>query len=194
MRPCFESCVRKLLSAGARDHGVCDTRECSPLMVASCRGLAGVARLLLDAGAPMDERSPDYGSTALFDAICHGANDVFALLLNAGADVTAVDIDGRTPIFICAFANNHASLLLLLERGASPDVIDNFGSTPLTFSCQDEWEGGDIRLTVEELVRVSSTQTLCAVRNSDGRSAIDVLVRRRVRTDGENFDRHAWRP
>jgi ankyrin repeat protein len=130
---CVEACVRKLLSAGARAHGVYDELDHSPLMRAAYCGMADVARLLLDAGAPVDERSPVRDTTAL---IC-AANDadeppaVLTLLLDAGADVNALERQGRTAMVFYAHCCTLAQLRLLLDRGASPDVIDQHGHSIL---------------------------------------------------------------
>jgi ankyrin repeat protein len=174
VQQCLTSCMRKFLSAGARAHGVYDMKGRSPLIMASERGHLGAARLLLEAGAPVDERNPETGEMALHAAALSASIPLITLLLDAGADINAVNSRGQTPIFSCARASTPAPLLFLLERGASPDVIDRFGETPLIVACKVFEQTKNRMRVVDELLRRSSPATCRAL--SDGRSALDGLV------------------
>ena len=63
------------------------------------KGRIDVVRLLLDAGADVDQRE---GSdwTALFSAASEGHLEVVELLLDAGADFNVKDGSGETPLAI----------------------------------------------------------------------------------------------
>ena len=55
------------------------------------------------------------------------------LLINAGADVNANDVRDYTPLHIVAKSANEDIMTLLLENGASPNVVacKKFNKTPL---------------------------------------------------------------
>ena len=58
---------------------------------------AGVAQLLIDAGASVDARN-NYGMTPLHEQVIRGRIAIARLLLEAGADVNARDERGWTPL------------------------------------------------------------------------------------------------
>ena len=66
-----------------------DERYGTPLQVAARLGRAGIATLLLDEGAPVDQPNR-YGYTALHVAAAHARQAVAELLLNRGASLEAI--------------------------------------------------------------------------------------------------------
>ena len=56
----------------------------SCLHLAAMRDQAGIAQLLLDAGAAVDQRTPTTRETPLLVAACHGCADTIRLLLDRG--------------------------------------------------------------------------------------------------------------
>lgn len=56
----------------------------SCLHLAAMRDQAGIAQLLLDAGAAVDQRTPTTHETPLLVAACHGCADTIRLLLDRG--------------------------------------------------------------------------------------------------------------
>ena len=89
---------------------------CTPLLVASDQGHVDVARLLIEAGADIDEAKYD-GATPLFIASQRGHVEVVKALLDGGADATQATNFGMTPLMIAKLMN-HAEIVALLEAAA----------------------------------------------------------------------------
>lgn len=81
--------ARALLDAGAPVDGAPDDLE-TPLITASSYGDAGVARVLLQAGAALEATGPATGGTALHHAAVFGMTDVLDLLAEAGARIASL--------------------------------------------------------------------------------------------------------
>jgi ankyrin repeat protein len=111
------------------------------------QGHAEIAELLLAAGADLTA-NVETGASPLHIAARRGHCTVLQTLLTAGADVHAVDLKKRTPLHAAAAAVNmnastpgtctrytatqsDAAAALLLEWGASADVLDADGMSPL---------------------------------------------------------------
>lgn len=98
------------------------------------------------------------------------------LLMRFGADVNARGPYGKTLIFHEMYLTSLPLLLQLLDLGASIDVQDDFGATPLLCACYYSRSGE----VVMELLRRSSLDTCRAIDSYDGRdpgwSALDHLV------------------
>jgi ankyrin repeat protein len=110
----------------------------SPLYYAARDGRLEIARMLLDAGAEIDDREANQ-ITPLIAAITNNHPDVARYLIERGADIHAVDWYGRTPLWAAVETRNmdvdnatfvnsidRAPMLglieLLLARGANPNV------------------------------------------------------------------------
>jgi ankyrin repeat protein len=123
------------------------------LMWAAGQGHAEVVRLLVEAGANVDDHSrqidipnpyqerldgsfvspdnPQGGLTALHFAAREGHLDAAQALIDAGANLDAVDQEG-TNALIYATSHRHLDLAaLLLTAGADPNVADRYGRTVL---------------------------------------------------------------
>src|SRR5258708_15348580 len=61
-----------------------------------------------------------------------GHRDTALKMIAAGADVNAAQGDGTTPLHWAVYKIDADLVRALLERGAKPDVINNYGSSPLT--------------------------------------------------------------
>lgn len=132
--------------------GVLDTE--TALEAAVHAGQPEIARVLVDAGAPLDICSaavlglagrveeflrddPSLARTmgahetpVLFIAAAGGSTEVARLLIDGGADVNAVrHLD--TPLHIAARFGHAAMMRLLVHHGADPSARDALGRTPL---------------------------------------------------------------
>ena len=59
-----------------------------------------------------------------------GDRDAALEMINAGADVNAAQGDGTTPLHWAIYKIDADLTRALLERGAQPDVINSYGSSP----------------------------------------------------------------
>ena len=172
-----EKAARDLLvSAGARTSGVFSDDGFLPLMMAATFNNTRFVRFLIEeAGAPVYERSPSGGHTALH--LCHGtADDLAALLLDAGATVEPRADDGCTPLLMFFHRASTLTTRLMLDRGASVDVIAKDGCTPFVRACEySYWLRDEDRWPLlQEILRRSSAKTRRSQWESD--SAVDKLA------------------
>ena len=118
----------------------CDSRECTPLMVAACRGHDAAVVGLLALGADMGLQSAR-GSFATHWACFSNQPFALALLLDAGASMDARDNRGRTPLMVAAAvrgATDCVSLLLARfgdEVGEQLGMVDYNGSSAAHAAC-----------------------------------------------------------
>ncbi len=138
------SVVGRLLEAGAK----VDARESfygeTALHWAAADNHGDVARLLVKAGAPVNERSatqvfarrrngqsvlPLGSWTPLMYAARQNASDAVTALVALGADLNAQDPDGATALII-AILNAHFDVAgQLIDAGADPNLLDNEAGT-----------------------------------------------------------------
>jgi ankyrin repeat protein len=100
----------------------------TPLLFAARSGDTGSARLLLAAGANVNDALPD-GTSALVLAAHSGHGDTAALLLEKGANPDAAG-SGYTALHAAVLRSDLNLVSALLARGANPDVRTTRG-TPL---------------------------------------------------------------
>jgi ankyrin repeat protein len=106
----------------------------TPLLFAARSGDAASARLLLDAGADVNDTVAD-GLPALTLAAYSGHGDVAAVLLERGADPNAAAI-GFTALHAAVLRSDAALVRALLARGAAADAAMTKG-TPMRRTSQD---------------------------------------------------------
>ena len=92
----------------------------TPLLFAAQQGDVNSARILLEAGADVNEATPENGS-ALVVATASGHEKLATFLLEQGADPNATDGFGISPLHYAL----HEGLLTLM--GAKPSSTDSFG-------------------------------------------------------------------
>ena len=86
-----------------------------------------VATVLLEAGAKVDHRDDNKGSTPLMFAAQFSNLEVARALIAAGAQVDLRNNNGETPL-MWAVKNSYVDVVkLLLEQGADPELTDNDG-------------------------------------------------------------------
>ena len=135
--------VRALLAAGADPHATERAHRQTALMWAVAQQHAEVVRLLLEAGARVDDRSLSYpqvvsssgnadpsgvfevqqgGYTPLLFAARQGDLASARLLVEAGAGVDAAAASGTTPLVVAAHSGHGELAAYLLDAGADPDA------------------------------------------------------------------------
>jgi uncharacterized protein len=148
-----------------------------PLNLPEAAALDEVERVtgLLDAGEPVDGRTPD-GFTPLQLAAFFGAPRVAVLLLGRGADPGAVAENPMRiqPLHAAASGGHLDIVTALLDAGADPDAGQQSGYTPLMAAGVN----GD-RAVAEALLRAGADPGRT---NDDGKSAAD-LAREHGRPD-----------
>lgn len=86
------------------------------LSIASFKERVDVAKLLLQAKAPIDDKT--YGYTPLIFAIFKENADLVKILIKAGSDVNYVFNNSETPLAIAVLKNNPTIVALLVDAGA----------------------------------------------------------------------------
>jgi hypothetical protein len=130
----------RLLIARGADVNAKDELQDSPFLYAGAEGRLEILRLTLAAGA--DLRSTNrYGGTALIPAAHHGHVDVVRELLGTTIDVNHVNRLGWTALLEAIVLGDggpaHTEIVrLLVAHGASVDLADRQGVTPLTHAEQ----------------------------------------------------------
>ena len=130
--------LRVLLRAGC-DVNAATSSRATPLHFATRAGHQGCVAVLLDADADVNARDGD-GNTPLIAAAknCHGALTVIKLLVDARCILDNRNQDGRTALhYACSKA---IGVELLLTAGASPDIQDNDGNTPLLLAAVEGFD------------------------------------------------------
>lgn len=130
--------VRTLLDAGASIDARTRFRtplhgRATPLILASQRGHADVAALLLDRHAAVDLLDANHRS-ALSHAAASGHAEIVDRLLGFGAAVDPVDDQGRTPLHWAVARGAESVALALIEAGADANHLcpkEPAGYTPL---------------------------------------------------------------
>ena len=122
--------VATLLKYGA-DPGISSYSQTSALHYAASAKDPECVRLLLEAGINVDSMT-NWDQTPLHFAAAYTKDVRHAkLLLDYGAEPNKRDRDGMTPLSWCAISNNPDVAIVLLERGAYVEGVDNEGSSAL---------------------------------------------------------------
>ncbi|GAB1342378.1 ankyrin repeat domain-containing protein [Gemmatimonas sp.] len=123
---------------------------------ATAQAIAGVreatateeARLAAQGGRGLDDDNPAYnelmgvqgGLTALLLAVREGEIETTQALLDGGADINQVSGGDHTSPLLMATINGHYDLaLMLIKRGANPNLVSDAGAGPLFGVLNKEW-------------------------------------------------------
>ncbi|MEM4366581.1 MAG: ankyrin repeat domain-containing protein [Candidatus Anstonellales archaeon] len=87
-----------------------------------------IVEMFIKAGADVNFAS--YGETALYWAAYEGHPETIKVLLRAGAKVNVgSEKNGFTPLMNAAFMKNVEAVEILIEAGADPFIVDEYGRT-----------------------------------------------------------------
>lgn len=128
-------------SSAANAH---DDRGQHPLHVAVIRNERIIARLLIEAGADLNERDNE-GNTALHFAAAAHDPELVKVLLEGGAAINALDSHGNTPLHIAAQLDRVEAARALVTAGANLNLKDSLGRMPAKIASR----------TVREVIRRS---------------------------------------
>lgn len=138
-----------LVNAGANVNIVEKFHDQTPLIYAAAGGHADIVKLLLSKGADVKKRAlytdwpsqitseprvqyrPVGGLNALMYAVRGGCYSCVEQLVAAGADINFPTPEGVTPLMLALDNEHNGVAKLLMDKGASLDVWDWWGRTPL---------------------------------------------------------------
>jgi ankyrin repeat protein len=106
------------------------------LMCASMRGHENVARMLVERGAEVNQRTHEKDYAALHAAAGIGAEGLVAYLLDQGADPNGKAFGGITPLHSAAGGSDRMTVLALLAGGANVDIQNDAGDTAMHIACR----------------------------------------------------------
>lgn len=151
-----------------RSRGVSEQTDfagLSPLHYAKSRT---IAKLLLEAGAPITAKGNDK-FTPLHSAAKTGQKDLVALLIEHGCELNPRDNHSRTPLHWAAHEGHYRVIQVLLGKGADPLLASEYGRNPLHMAASR----GYLR-AVETLVEGGKVDI--NILDSDGRTALHLAV------------------
>ncbi|MCJ8190172.1 ankyrin repeat domain-containing protein [Sphingomicrobium aestuariivivum] len=123
--------INSLVEAGVDLWATVPETDFTALHMAASEGQTRAAALLLRAGADVDPQDSSK-QTPLHYALGHEKLDTARLLIAQGADVDRPFPKTGLPLLTVAInGNNEEMAAMLLSAGASPNVEDNKGETPL---------------------------------------------------------------
>ncbi|XP_041363273.1 ankyrin repeat and KH domain-containing protein 1-like [Gigantopelta aegis] len=128
--------VKLLLDMGSDINAQIETNRNTALTLACFQGRHEVVSLLVDRKANIEHRAKT-GLTPLMEAASGGYVEVGRVLLERGADVNAPPVPSSrdTALTIAADKGHYRFVELLLNRGASVDVKNKKGNSPLWLAC-----------------------------------------------------------
>jgi ankyrin repeat protein len=166
--------VRILLDHGAEARsGTGVFFNASPLSMAVLSGDADVTRLLLAKGADPNRRMNLIGmfpASPLMSAVGFGDAPLIAMLAKSGAKVDERDPDQLTLLHWAVIANHPDAAKALIAAGASPNVVDKVGYTPLHYASAIDFGNPD---TVKALVAAGADRS---IKTKDGKTAAQTVA------------------
>jgi len=166
------------MHADARDEG-----GLTPLMIMAARGHAGLARMLLDAGADPNSVTSD-GLAPLLLAAGNGHTKVVIDLLDYGAELEQVDAEGRTPLHMAVAFDDMSLTKVLLEAGADVSKVDSEGRPPVWNAVR--------RKQLDQVDLMLHYGANLAVQTKDGQSILSLIdIERELEFARELLDRGA---
>ena len=123
-----------LIAWGKTEVEARNSKDESPLMLASLHGLLDISKQLIARGA--DVNKP--GWAPLHYAATKGHLAVMELLLEHHAYIDAASPNGSTPLMMASLYGTASAVKLLLEAGADPLIQNEQGLTAIDFAHRDK--------------------------------------------------------
>ncbi|MBA2654887.1 MAG: ankyrin repeat domain-containing protein [Gammaproteobacteria bacterium] len=134
--------VQSLITAGVnvnQENDACLT----PLYIAADNGHCEMVKLLIDAGANVEQGTADDDAAPLFVASQMGNLSTVKLLIQMRANVNrACRVNGMTPLYIAAQNRHLETLKFLIASGANKDLVSAIGVAPLHIAAQQGFYEG----------------------------------------------------
>jgi ankyrin repeat protein len=130
MRHAKPSLVQCILRLGAAVDLKGQDRE-TPLYIAAFNNELDLVKILIAAGANVNEENGKENETALHAAAKYGYVDVLQLLLQHGANINARTSRMETPLFAAAKNGKHLSVYFLMMNNANANLGNEDGKNPL---------------------------------------------------------------
>ena len=121
--------VRRCIARGYKVHAR-QRGGVAVLHIAAYVGKAETVKALIEAGADVEIRSRQHGSSPLHAAAVAGNVETLKALIESGAQIEAKEHRGQTPLHAAAFGGRLGTTRILLSSGARTDARDRFGRTP----------------------------------------------------------------
>ena len=114
-----------------------------------------------------------YGTRGELEMFSHRPS-ILEILLSRGADVNfAHSKDGYTPLHVAASKDNYEAAEFLLKYGASPNIVDKSGMTPLHYALRHGFFGGR-RISIVELLLEHGA--FANIKGNDGLTPYEYVV------------------
>ncbi len=120
--------VKRLLSQGTEPHYQTGPKRANPLLLAAIKGHAKAVRLLIEAGAYVNEANTD-GLTPLIAASMNNHIEVVRVLCDNNADPNLQLVKDKYTALM--FAESKEVFKILLDRGANTALRNKWGDTVL---------------------------------------------------------------
>jgi ankyrin repeat protein len=124
--------LRQLLKSNPTAFKSINREGFSPLLLACYRGNNEVAKLLMESGCDINQRSTM--GTPLMAAVVKGNNPIAQYLLLKNADVNLTDENGITALMYAVMFKNKELVNLLLQKNADKKLIDNKGKSAFEYA------------------------------------------------------------
>ena len=119
---------RQLRSGAAVDAR--DTRQRTPLLLATWANHPAVAQALIAAGADVNAKDDQHDSAYLV-AGAHGRTEILKMTLTHGADLRSTNRYGGTALIPASEKGHPEAVRLLIQAGADVDFVNKLGWTSL---------------------------------------------------------------
>jgi hypothetical protein len=134
------ACVQRLLDKGAQNNAT-DANELAPIHYAALGDSSVPVLKVLLAGLPaaaVNARTSD-GETALLFAAAAKSAEAIRVLVQHGAIVDGVDTNQASPLHVAVLTGDEDCVAELVKDGASIDIADAAGNTPLDCAAALRW-------------------------------------------------------